>query len=343
MPDNTWWLTPKDVVKNAHRAGIIDSSQIVAPSRWIVRAVEAQVPAAEQDSVRAQVLQGNAGAQIEPDGATPAYLRLQLAKAYNQYAYDNKLTPSSLWQQNAAALSRLENQSFADMRLNLNPQYNPIYSPGERQLSAAVRHEGHQSSILLSVLPVSHTLDDDNRNATSESGLQLFGGTIKIDKDGRPSVDQFTLYGMQSLMPYDRLTGGLSGGLRIGLEQQRDQILDTHRAISISGNIGLTGRPVEDIDIYTLAGGGAANAAGLDYLYTTAEIGAMVREFWDMKTRVSLVRTDHQMDSGSHYYTLELNQAKYLNPAWTLDLDWQRIQNKQKVVNSETLTLKNLF
>ena len=80
-----------------------------------------------------------------------------------------------------------------------------------------------------------------------------------------------------------------------------------------------------------------------DYLYSNLETGVIVREIWNMKTLLSLSRTDNQIDRGSHYYTLSLTQSKFIDKAHSFTLNWQRDANAYRTRNSVTLGLKRIF
>lgn len=344
MPDKKWWVTPRDVVKNASRTGLISSAKIITPSRWMVRALAAQIPHAEQTTIRDHVLQGDVARKIDLAGDESGFIRLEMARAYNQYAYLSGTLDHDRWLSNDRALSEKKALLFPDKFLRTDDRHNPVNAPGERQIAVFAQHGNGGDALGLTIGPVSHTLNDDNRSYASESGLQLFATTLRLPLDNTmPKLERFTLYSVQSLMPYDRLTGGISGRFGIALEPQRDSQLNIRRAFAISGALGLTIRIANDIDLYTLAGGGAGYTGNNAYLYSTLEGGALLRGMWDMKTIASVSRTDNQISSGTHYYTIILSQSKFINKEYSLNLNWQRDFNQQRERDIFSVGLKKTF
>jgi hypothetical protein len=39
MPDTGWWVTPRSLVQSVNEAGLVDTTTIISPSRWVVRAL----------------------------------------------------------------------------------------------------------------------------------------------------------------------------------------------------------------------------------------------------------------------------------------------------------------
>ncbi len=344
MPDKKWWVTPRDVVKNASRIGLISGANIITPSRWMVRALAVQIPHAEKMTIRDHVLQGDVANKIDLAGGESGFIRLEMARAYNQYAYLSGTLDHDRWLSNDRAIAEKKSLLFPDKFLRTDDRHNPVNAPGERQITVFAQHMDGKDALGLTIGPVSRTLNDDNRGYASESSLQLFATTLRLPLDKTtPKLERFTLYSVQSLLPYDRLTGGISGRFGIALEPQRDSQLNIRQAFAISGALGLTMRIANDVDFYTLAGGGAGYTGNNAYLYSTLEGGALLREMWDMKTIVSITRTDNQINSGTHYYTIMLSQSKFINKEYSLNLNWQRDYNQQRERDIFSVGLKKTF
>lgn len=345
VPDARWWVTPKGVVKNADRAGLIAEKRLIAPSRWLVRALGTQTSPAERQTIRDAARQGASAAQLTDAGGDRAFVQLELARAYNQYAYLDGVLDQPTWLENDRALAEAKAARFADKQLTHSDRYDPLDTPDDAQAALSLVHDEGGAALEATVLPVSHTLADDNRAYANESGLQLFATTLKLPlANGRPILDRLTLYGMQSLMPRDELTGGLAGRFAIAYEPQRDARLDTRHALSISGALGLAQRVAGgDIDLFALAGGGLARSRERGYFYTTLEAGAVVREVWDMKTLLSVGLTDHQGGAGSTYHTVRLSQSKYFDKSRTVNLELEHLANAERRRDRVAFSFKQLF
>ena len=148
---------------------------------------------------------------------------------------------------------------------------------------------------------------------------------------------------MESLLPYDEFTGGSSTRLHIAIEPQKNAQLVDNQVMSVSGAMGITKRIVPDIDLYSFLGGGIGYTGHSVYLYTAVETGTIIREVWNMKTLLSLTRTDNQVDLKSNYYTACFSQSKFLNSMNSLNLDWKLDMNEFSRRSLITITLKNIF
>lgn len=344
MPRSGWWVTPKDVIKNAHQSGIIGDTSVITPSRWMVRALAEQVPVAEQETIRKKVRYGNVSNSLNRSGSEPAFIRLELARAYNQFTYLGGDMSKDVWIENDRDLNEIIMEFFPDKSLSTDYRYNPINAPGDSQISLAAIYDKGEHSLALTVLPLSHTVLDDNRNYTNETSLQLFATTVKFPlRDGRPKLERLTIYEMQTLMPRDKLTGGISGRFNISAEPQLNSRLEVSRAIGASGALGVTERITQDVDIYLLGGGGFGYTSGRSFLYSAVESGTILREVWGMKSLLSLTRTDNQVDRGSYYYTLVLDQSKFIGNENTINFEWKWDFNNEYKRNRIAISFKKIF
>ena len=127
------------------------------------------------------------------------------------------------------------------------------------------------------------------------------------------------------------------------MEPQINSQLAASHVFAMSGAIGLTKRVVQDVDLYSLAGGGVGYTGAHGFLYTTLEAGAVLREVWDMKTLLSLMRTNNQIDRGSHYYTFSLKHSKYITNSLALNLDWKSDFNSSNRKSFIAIGLRKIF
>lgn len=344
MPDNAWWLTPKDLIKNAKHAGLINSTRIITPSRWLFRALATQVPLQAQRAIRQQIIQGKVDNNFFQSGNETSFIQLELARAYNQYAYHTDELNNGVWTGNEEAISKIKGHSFTDMQLGSNDTNNPINTPEDRQISLSTQNDNGEQSLMLTMLPVSHTLLDDNRGYAAESSLQLFSTSLKAPLyGGQLSLDRLVFFDMESLMPYDEFTGGKSSRFHIAIEPQKNAQLENSQAFTASGALGVANRVVPDVDLFSFLGGGVGYKGQNGYLYTTIEAGTIIREVWDMKSLLSITRTDNQVDQGSNYYTAWFSHSKFMNRNNTINLDWKLDVNETSRRSLVSFTLKNIF
>lgn len=344
ISDSGWSMTPKDVIKNAQQAGLIIDTRVTTPSRWLYRALATQVPVMDQRTIRQHVRQGDIAEHLNISGSKSSFIRVELAHVYNQHAYLTGDLNKTIWLANDHAITAVKAQFYSNMTLSTGNTYNPINSPEDSQVSLSTQYDGAKASVAFTVLPASHTLNDDNRSYSSESSLQLFATTLTFPLNGeQPTLERITFFDMQSLVPYDEFTGGASTRFHIAVEPQKNSLLENSRVLVISGAYGLTKRVEEDVDLYSLGGGGVSFTGLNEYGYTTIEAGAVIREVWNMKSLLTLTRTDNQVDRNSHYYSVWLSQSKYLDKSNTLNMDFKCDFNNSYNKKIIALTLKRVF
>jgi hypothetical protein len=90
--------------------------------------------------------------------------------------------------------------------------------------------------------------------------MVLFDVSVLNDLSSRSIVlDRLTLYGTKSLVPYDHMSGGVSGAIQLGMEQRPDGKFRDRSAVYVAGALGITKRLGLDVDVFTLAGGRCAS------------------------------------------------------------------------------------
>jgi hypothetical protein len=338
------WVTPKDLVRVANEAGLIDEQRTITPSRWMTRNLGKQLSAGQLAANQA-VLHSNS---INPALFTPAdeqhYMQLEHAAALNQYSYLQGQLTRSQWLQNDRQLANIRQQQFAGQQLSADARLDPAYAPDDSQISINWQQRNGQHGMLLSYLPVSHWLADDNRSYQRENGLQLLSPSLLIPQHGqRARLDSFVLYGMESLLPYDPTTGGLSGKFRLAYQPQYGKQLQLARATSAIAMGGLTRRLHDDIDLYLLAGGGPGMRSGQVYLQAQAEAGLILRGVFNSKTQLQHSWHRNELNSHEGYRQLAIRQSLYLNRQHTVWLGAQWRRQGDTTQHDTTLGYKYLF
>ena len=338
------WSTPKGVISNAQEMGLIVSYKVITPSRWLVRELQSQVSIVERDEIRRRVESGGISSLSTYTNSDYDYIKLELASAYNQYEYHKGVISETTLVNNVQGINKIRSLNYSDKRLTSNDNSNPLNAPNDSQLTLSTILDSGKSSVALTFLPVSHMLRDDNRVYGHETELQIFGTTLKIPlQTGLPVLDRMNIYTVQSLLPRDVLTGGLSGRLSVAYEPQRNKYLDAIHAFVIGGALGVTERFVPDVDGYILGGGGGGYAKDGFYGYSTLETGLIVREKWGMKSLISFSNTMGQVDMKSFYNTLHVQQVKYLDKENTLNIEWFRYINQHGMRDQLLFNITKIF
>lgn len=340
-----WWTTPKFVVRKAQEVNLIADLSVKTPSRWVVRSLQEPLPGALRSAVQSAVQkrQIEALATLTEPGSTPGYMAMELARSYNTYLYEQHEITLDSWQSFDRQIKDIEQARYPGLELQADQSKNPAQAPRDKQVSAGWQHRAGRDLLKLGLLPVSHTLADDNTPYNSENELRLFDAALLIDsRSGRVSLDHLTVYATQSMLPRDPLTGGLSGRLKIGFELQPDTALQERTAFLMEGALGATWRPSSDIDAFVLLGGGWGYRHR-GYVYAKPTAGVLIREVYNMKSIITISQTSRPLGESGQALELSLTQSKYLDAQNTLMLEAQRTRRLGQSANKLTVSLKHLF
>lgn len=342
-----WWTTPKDVLRQAHRIGLIDEASVQTPARAQVRTLAASLPAQRVQAVAQAVAERSVPEALPPpaiDDQT-GFLSLALAQALLRQEGAAPGRPSGDDERRAMLheLNAAQQQRYPDLQLHADTRRDPVLSPPERQMSLGWLRRGGRDHLQWRFLPVSHTLSDDNRQHLSESELRLFDSSWLVDaQTGRLSLDRLTIYSVQSLLPWDSLTGGLSGRFKLGIESQPNLQRPDKKALLLEGAVGRTWRLADDLDAYVMLGGGWGwRQRG--HLYGQPEAGVVIREIWNMKTQLSWQVLTHPLGEHRPAHVWTWTQSMYLPGGHTWEWRWQRIRQKDLQRHELGFTYKHLF
>lgn len=353
LKGSSWWTTPKDVLRQAHAIGLIDDVSVQTPARWQVRSLAASLPRTAVQQVVEAVDQPDASSKLpRPDmDEQTGFLALMLAQSLLRYqdSLEQALAPAARAERmkaRRAELDRLQatqQRRYPDLQLNADTSRDPALSPPERQFSVGWLRRQGRDLVQLRFLPVSHTLSDDNRQYFSENELRLFESSWLVDtRTGRPSLDRLTVYAVQSLLPWDGLTGGISGRFKLGVESQPAVRRQDKKALLIEGAIGRTWRVTDDADAYVLVGGGWG-WRNSGHLYGQPEVGVVLREIWNMKSRISRQVLTHPLGEHQPSHVWSWTQSMHAPGGHTWEMRWQRVRQKREQAHEVALSYKRLF
>lgn len=344
LKNNGFWLTPKDVVKRAKELNLIENSRLISPNRWLIRALGEQFDANERSSIQQQVqahtIPLNAG--IEAD---KAFMTLQLARAYQAYRNEMKTDDSVQGMAFEKTLTQVVRDKFPQHQLQVLEIKNPLETPQDSQIALGIVRQAKQSYARIYLTPASHHIHDDNRQYFSESELLLFDLTLlKNLQSQQLLIDKFTVYAAKSLIPYDAMSGGISGAIRVGMEAQYDAQFNARKTAYVEGALGFTTRGGQDLDGFALLGMGLGWRSGRTQLYVQPEVGVIAREIFDMKSRLSVLLKSNLTGDQARYVQYRLVQSKYLKGkdfSLQLSLDIYKLGGRHQHVYE--LSLKKMF
>lgn len=345
LEGSEWWTTPKSVLQRAQRSGLIGETLIQSPSRWRVRSLVDSMDAADVREVTKLVDEQATEGILPADGprSEKAFLRLQLAMAYNSHKVERELSERGPALAYGSGLRTLAARHHSDLSLHADTSKDPVRSPPERQLGVGWRHQRGEDHLRLSLLPVSHDLIDDNRQHFGETELRLFDTSVLVNaRTGALRLERFNLYSTQSLLPHERLTGGISGRFKIGVEPRLSVLGDDRLALTLEGALGRTWRLLDDVDAFAMLGA-SWSWRQQGQLHATPTLGAVIREVFDMKSIIRHSVHIHPLDKHPSIKEWSWTQAHYVTPENTVLLEWRSLSQGDSRLQQVSLGYKRLF
>jgi len=339
-PDGIW-ITPLDVIKKINLLAGVQNTHMEPSNRWALKMLQEHLPSATVRKVKFAI----EGDFALPDAETDeqGFLIAKMARDYNNFRFEGALINRDVWSTVNDKINAYDIDSDAH-QINLDAYKNPLKTPPDSQIWVGIAEQESNSYLRTGILPASHSLEDDNREYFGETGLHLASLAFLTRLDsGKTQLEHFELYKAESLIPYDSLTGGISGRFSLGVEPIYNSKLQSQQQVFIKGALGYTYGLTPDIDIYALAGTGLARMKDSGYLFVNPEVGIVVREVFDMKSILSATVRRGLFPESSGIQEIGFTQAKYLNKSYALFFHANRALLADKQTSSYDLTLKNYF
>ncbi len=224
--------------------------------------------------------------------------------------------------------------------INISKYKSPNKIPYQRQLSVGYINLNQDKYLKLSFLPASHLLNDYNREYFGESELKIAYLSILVN-DKNIELNNFTLYGMKSYIPYSSLTHDLSYQFELAVKKEYAQNKKYTNTLTIDGGVGTDILVARDINIFALLNGGV----GYDkydniHLLFNPRIGMMIYEVFNMK---SLFYYQQYFINKKHVYNKYVFEHNmFINKHFTLYFKLEKIEKHNSFLNYE-FGLKYLF
>jgi hypothetical protein len=334
--NNSLWVTPKDVIKNANKNNLIENINMIPSVEWELNMLSENI-----DDNKIALILGIFKKKDFKDFESLSFsideksknLEKQFILAYSKYMFLNK----NLINKNEY-LYILEIINFDEkLFIDLKNYKNPLKTFDDSQLSLSYLDKNNKSFIGLSFLPASNTIFDDNREYFSENSLKIGEINLLIDSD-KIHLDSLNLYDMKSLIPWNNITKEISKEFSIGYEKQYDKYLDEVNVLNVSGGAGITYKIHNDMSFYGLVKIGTGINFAKVYPYSSFETGVIVYEILNMKTVLSHEFIYNQDNSDSFYQNIELNQSLFINKITRIDININKKINEN--FENESLMFK---
>ena len=266
----------------------------------------------------------------------------QVATHYRDYSIDQGKVAASQIEFNAQF--EQSKPLVKDFSIDLSQYKSPLRAPDDSQFSVGSGYDNHQYDIRLDYLPAAQKLEDDNSQSASEHELLLGNIGLKyLTQEKKLKLDYLKLYSMTSFIPYDVLTGGISGKFSMSYEPHVDYQLKEQHATMIEGGAGFTNQVMPNLSISALG------LVGVDYFqhgvsaHIAPSFGLIANEKYDMKSVVQYQRIYTTQQFSRPYNSIKWIQSKRFTPDLSLQFTFEQFWNSDKQKVAYALMLKKMF
>ena len=317
-----FWLTPKMLVKEVNRLGIVEKSRLIPSDVWYLKMLEDILTPDSRKHILELYHSGNYQAMATyPFSNKPLqrFAEKALMREYGEYLYfhshirRNRYMQIQKYTQSFRVHTKLP-------ELDLSHYKNPLKSPGERQIQLGY---DTYDKWMLTFLPAANTLSSDNRQYFSERSLKIGEATLSM-RHHSVKLKRFDLYNVVSLIPWDPFTKKLSFAFECNYKTHYNTRLEPYQAYNLSFGGGITRKIGEDIYLFSLLNGGIAYGGKRFYGYLAPEAGWIMYEILHMKSVVRYRYIYHQHNSRSGYHHLLWTQSLFLNRNHRIELEWSK-------------------
>jgi len=338
----SYLMSPLDVVRNVQQNGMIQDVVVLASNKWKIRMISETLPVATNVAIKASVDGMQAGSLPRVPTDEGEFLVRLLAETYNDYLAETTARTSEAWQAYARQLDAQPRAEQEHRVIDVSQYKNPLKAAKDGQWQLGFAHADGDNYLKVGLLPVSHTLADDNRQFFSETELRLADVSILINSHDI-ELNELQLYAASSYLPRNYFTGGLSGAFRFGIEPHYNENLERKLAANVGGGLGVTFEPIDQVALFAMLNLGVGYRAGSAYVYAAPEVGLIVDEALNMKTVLSANQTFGQIDSGETYTSIRLRQSARFNDTYTFSVDGTYFTSRNDSSVEFSAGLKYLF
>lgn len=273
------WITPLNTVKFANKYNLVKEKKLIASNEWIIKMILGNMKADEEHKIK-NIVQYNEVKKIKDlDFYSTTFLH-----TYNELAYENHDILRSKYEN----IKHLTNEKLSDSNFtfDISNYKSPNKVPNESQFGLGYKNSEGNGYLKLDFLPASHLLNDDNRQYFGESELKIFYLSLLLNKKAL-DINDFTLYGMKSFVPYDSLTHDLSYQLHVGVEKEYNKNMNIVDTYKIDAGMGIDFLLGNDINVFVMPNFGLGyNNQDNFHVFFNPQMGMMIYELFHMKSLI---------------------------------------------------------
>lgn len=334
--ENSLWVTPKDVIKNANKNNLIENTKMIPSIEWELNMLSENINSEKKNEILNLFNDKRFNALKEfaySEDLKSKDLEKEFILAYAKYIFLNK---NSISEEEYLYILNVVKQS-EDFTIDIKKYKNPLKTFDDTLISLSYLKNDDKDSLGLSFLGASNTIFDDNREYFSESSLKIGEINLLLDKD-KIHLNSINIYDMKSLIPWNNITREFSKEFRVSYEKHYDKNLDEINVLNISGGVGFSHKIHNDMLIYGLGKIGTGINFEAAYPYTSVETGIIIYEILNMKTVLSHEFVYNQDNSDNMYQNTQINQSFFIDKKIRVDANFnERVNN---MLNDEVLMFK---
>jgi len=322
LQENNFWLTPLSVTKIANKYKMIQQSNLLPNDEWFIKLLENQVSLSKIKKIKSIIKFKDFNKFQNLKLTKENFYFITLAQTYSIYLYKNNQLTKKEYQQ----LNNIFNNYKFKYQFDISHYKNPLKTPPERQIGVGFRNEEKTNFFKFSFLPASHSLTDNNKEYFNESALKI-GYISFLANQNKILLDNFTIYNMTNLIPYDILTKPISYNFDLSIKRKYDKNLN--KKLFFNTNVGIGGdlNVFTDINIFTLFDIGVQYHKKVELVYYP-KIGFSIYEIFNSKGMFYYQPTfiDNKFVYNKYYFS----QNFFLKNNYKISLNYEKIDNKNE-------------
>ncbi len=319
------WITPLDTVKFLYKYNLIQKTELLPSDEWLIKMTAENLNNNQINNLK-NIMRNKQYNKIHRLN----FNALKLLEAYNNIEYKNNHISLNKFQNFKKNINNsLKNNSNT---FDISKYKSPNKISNERQISIGYKNINSENFLKLSFLPASHLINDNNKEYFGESELKIAYISMLINKK-HIELDEFTLYGMKSYIPYNTLTHDLSYQFELAIKKEYSTNINYINTIKIDGGVGFDFLLGKDINLFSLLNFGIGyNRDDKIHIFFNPQIGGIIYEIFNMKSL--LYYQPFFVNNNKIYDKFILEQNIFLFKQYKLYFNLEEINNaNNKYIN----------
>lgn len=307
--DKSFWITPKDVIKNAQKNKIIKDFKMIPALKWELNMLKDYMSEEVTSKITNLVDQKQLSLLQEYillGSEKQISLKKYFLNVYIKYLFVNV---DSFDKDDFKEIQRIIDYNN-DFVIDIKDYKNPINTYNDSQINFMFLKKNKDNMGKISILPASNSLYDDNREYFSENSLKIGELNLLFDSD-KIDIHSFNLYDMKLYIPWNNITKDLSKEFNLSYNKHKSDNFKDLNVFNVSGSIGISNKISEDITIFNMMGFGLGANFKKAYPYATLKTGLTIYELYNMKSTISFEKKYNQDNSDNTYNRIIFNQSLF--------------------------------